>query len=165
MAIKEWRLVERNPVRDVSKRKETRGRIRFLSDAERDALLEACEKSEWPALRTLLLLAISTGARRASGARCGRAGAPCGCVPRRASRQFGAVETVIAVEVRLVVRPKFGQAGIQCTESIVGAVGTTSRLMSLGLLINCAIPFCSGSAQLPPQTTTPTTWGKLLTMV
>jgi integrase len=64
MAIKEWRLVERNPVRDVSKRKETRGRVRFLSDAERDALLGACEKSEWPALRTLVLLAISTGARR-----------------------------------------------------------------------------------------------------
>jgi hypothetical protein len=33
MAVKEWRLVDRNPVRDVSKKKGTRGRVRFLSDA------------------------------------------------------------------------------------------------------------------------------------
>src|SRR5262245_59417285 len=64
MAVKEWRLVDRNPCREVTKRKEARGRIRFLSDPERDALLEACAKSDWPALRILVLLAISTGARR-----------------------------------------------------------------------------------------------------
>ena len=38
--------------------------MRFLSDAERDALLEACGKAAWPALAALVLLAISTGARR-----------------------------------------------------------------------------------------------------
>jgi len=64
MAVKEWRLVDRNPVRDISKRKEARGRVRFLSDEEREALLAACAKSDWPALHTLVLLAISTGARR-----------------------------------------------------------------------------------------------------
>jgi integrase len=64
VAQKEWRLVDRNPVRDISKKKEARGRIRFLSDHERDALLSACAKSDWPALQTLVLLAISTGARR-----------------------------------------------------------------------------------------------------
>jgi integrase len=64
MAVKEWRLVPTNPVRDITKKKEARGRVRFLSDAERDALLDACAKSEWPALHTLVLLAISTGARR-----------------------------------------------------------------------------------------------------
>jgi integrase len=64
VAIKEWRLVDRNPVRDISKKKEARGRVRFLSDAERDALLEACAKGDWPELHTLVLLAISTGARR-----------------------------------------------------------------------------------------------------
>ena len=64
VAIKEWRLVDRNPVRDISKKKEAHGRVRFLSDPERDALLEACAKSDWPALHTLVLLAISTGARR-----------------------------------------------------------------------------------------------------
>jgi integrase len=64
MAVKEWRLVASNPVRDISKKKEARGRVRFLSDAERDALLSACAASEWAALHTLVLLAISTGARR-----------------------------------------------------------------------------------------------------
>jgi len=64
VAVKEWRLLDRNPVSDISKKRETRGRIRFLSDAERDALLKACAQSDWPALHTLVLLAISTGARR-----------------------------------------------------------------------------------------------------
>jgi integrase len=64
MAVKEWRLVATNPVRDITKKKEARGRARFLSDMERDALLAACAASEWPALHTLVLLAISTGARR-----------------------------------------------------------------------------------------------------
>ena len=63
-ALMEWRLVDKNPVREVSKKKEARGRIRFLSDEERDALLAACAKSAWPALHALVLLAISTGARR-----------------------------------------------------------------------------------------------------
>jgi integrase len=63
-ALMEWRLVEKNPVRDVSKKKEARGRIRFLNDEERDALLAACTHSAWPALHALVLLAISTGARR-----------------------------------------------------------------------------------------------------
>lgn len=64
MASVEWRLVDRNPVRDVSKKKEARGRIRFLGDEERDALLAACARSGWPLLHALVLLAISTGARR-----------------------------------------------------------------------------------------------------
>jgi integrase len=64
MAVKEWRLVDRNPVLGVSKRKEARGRARFLSDEERDALLTACGKSNWEPLYTLVLLAISTGARK-----------------------------------------------------------------------------------------------------
>ena len=64
MAVKEWRLADRNPVREIGKRKEARGRVRFLSDSERDALLDACVKSEWRGLYALVLLAISTGARR-----------------------------------------------------------------------------------------------------
>ena len=63
-ALMEWRLIDNNPVRDISKKKEARGRIRFLHDAERDALLSACLKSAWPALHALVLLAVSTGARR-----------------------------------------------------------------------------------------------------
>lgn len=64
MAVKEWRLVPTNPVRDITKKKEARGRVRFLSNAERDALVDACAKSDWPALHVLVMLAISTGARR-----------------------------------------------------------------------------------------------------
>lgn len=64
LAHKEWRLVQSNPLREITKKKEARGRVRFLTDAERDALLEACMKSDWPALHALVLLAISTGARR-----------------------------------------------------------------------------------------------------
>jgi len=64
VASKEWRLIDRNPVRDISKRKESRGRARFLTDEERTALLEACQSSDWKALHALVLLAISTGARR-----------------------------------------------------------------------------------------------------
>src|ERR1700681_3827456 len=64
MAVKEWRLAATNPVRDITKKKEGRGRVRFLSDSERNALLAACAQSDWPALHTLVLLAISTGARR-----------------------------------------------------------------------------------------------------
>lgn len=63
-AVKERRLLDRNPVTALARKKESRGRTRFLSDDERSALLDACAKSEWPALRPLVLLAITTGARR-----------------------------------------------------------------------------------------------------
>ncbi|MGH3429196.1 MAG: tyrosine-type recombinase/integrase [Mycobacteriales bacterium] len=63
-AVKERRLLERNPVGDIRRKREPRGRTRFLSDEERTALLEACAKSDWTPLRTLVLLAITTGARK-----------------------------------------------------------------------------------------------------
>jgi integrase len=63
-AVKERRLIDRNPVSDITRKKEPRGRTRFLSDDERTALLEACEKSDWAPLHPLVLLAITTGARR-----------------------------------------------------------------------------------------------------
>lgn len=63
-AVKERRLMERNPVSDIRRKSEPRGRRRFLSDDDRDALLKACEKSAWPALRPLVLLALTTGARK-----------------------------------------------------------------------------------------------------
>lgn len=63
-AVREWRLIDRNPVRDVSKKKEARGRTRFLDNAERTALLAACASSVWAGLYPLALLAITTGARR-----------------------------------------------------------------------------------------------------
>jgi integrase len=63
-AVKERRLIDRNPVGDIRRKKESRGRTRFLSDEERTALLAACAKSDWAPLHALVLLAITTGARR-----------------------------------------------------------------------------------------------------
>lgn len=63
-AMREWRLVDRNPVREIARKKEARGRTRFLLDEEREALLQACANSAWAGLYALVLLAISTGARR-----------------------------------------------------------------------------------------------------
>lgn len=58
---KELRWVRENPVRDVGRMPEPRGRTRFLTPAEQAALLEACEPT--PELRDLVLLALTTGAR------------------------------------------------------------------------------------------------------
>jgi integrase len=63
-AVKERRLLERNPVSDIRRKTEPRGRTRFLSDDDRSRLLKACAESEWPALHALVLLAITTGARK-----------------------------------------------------------------------------------------------------
>ena len=48
----------------MKKLKEPRGRVRFLSDDERDALLTACRKSDDYRLAPLVACAIYTGARR-----------------------------------------------------------------------------------------------------
>lgn len=63
-ASKEWGWLEDNPLRNVSKLREPKGRDRFLSDDERTALLSACMKSTNRELYTIVVLAISTGARR-----------------------------------------------------------------------------------------------------
>jgi integrase len=57
-------LLVTNPVAGITRKSEPDGRTRFLSDDERTALLDACAKSEWPALHALVLLAITSGARR-----------------------------------------------------------------------------------------------------
>lgn len=64
MAKREWRLIDSNAVEDISRKKESRGRTRFLSDDERARLLVACGKSDWTGLQTLVQLALLTGARR-----------------------------------------------------------------------------------------------------
>lgn len=64
VASKEWQWVENNPVLKVSRKKEPRGRIRFLSDSERESLLNCCKGSSNPSLYPAVLLALSTGARR-----------------------------------------------------------------------------------------------------
>jgi len=53
-----------SPTRHTDKAPEGRGRVRFLTDAERGRLLSACRQSPWPRLYLLVLMAITTGARR-----------------------------------------------------------------------------------------------------
>jgi integrase len=58
------KLLTANPVAGITRKTEPKGRTRFLSDDERTRLLDACGKSAWRPLRALVLLAITTGARR-----------------------------------------------------------------------------------------------------
>jgi len=64
VAIKEWGWVENNPTMHIQKLKEPRGRVRFLSDNERDVLLNACKGEKKKPLYIIVVLAISTGARK-----------------------------------------------------------------------------------------------------
>jgi integrase len=63
-AVKEWHWLYENPVQRVAKETEPQGRVRFLSDPERDALLSACRESALPVLHVIVLLALTTGMRR-----------------------------------------------------------------------------------------------------
>jgi len=63
IAVREWGWVEDNPVRKVGKLTEPTGRVRFLTDEERDRLLEACGESGNRDLYVIVVLALSTGAR------------------------------------------------------------------------------------------------------
>lgn len=52
------------PTKHVEKHQESRGRVRYLSDDERERLLAACRESAWPRLFVFVLMALTTGARR-----------------------------------------------------------------------------------------------------
>lgn len=61
------RLVPRgfeSPTRHIEKHTESRGRVRYLTKDERERLLTACQASGWPRLYLLVLMALTTGARR-----------------------------------------------------------------------------------------------------
>lgn len=62
-AVKEWGWIDDSPMRKVTKPKESRGRVRFLSDDERARLLKACKESSNPHLYPAVVLALSTGMR------------------------------------------------------------------------------------------------------
>jgi len=64
MAVREWQWCADNPVRKITKPKEPRGRVRFLSEDERQRLLESCQMSRNSSLYIIVVLALSTGARR-----------------------------------------------------------------------------------------------------
>jgi integrase len=55
--------ITKNPALGIRRQTEPRGRVRYLSDEERVALLKACDESEWADLGLLVRLALSTGAR------------------------------------------------------------------------------------------------------
>lgn len=63
-AAKEWHWLDANPLRNVSKKTEPRGRVRYLSNDELTALLQACKRSELPVLHLIVLVALTTGMRR-----------------------------------------------------------------------------------------------------
>jgi integrase len=64
VAKKEWRWLESNPLSDVDKCKEPRGRVRFLSEDESTRLLDACKKSRKKLLYPIVVLALSAGPRQ-----------------------------------------------------------------------------------------------------
>jgi integrase len=63
-AVKEWEWMESNPMPNIKKSSETKGRVRFLSDDERERLLTACQRSQNPYLYPVVVLALSTGMRQ-----------------------------------------------------------------------------------------------------
>lgn len=62
--IKEWGWIRENPLAKVMRMKEPRGRVRFLSDKEREALMFSCRKQEDKPLFLIVMLALATGARK-----------------------------------------------------------------------------------------------------
>ena len=63
-AVKEWGWIDDNPMRKITKPRESRGRVRFLSDEERVRLLKACKESNNPYIYIVVVLALSTGMRQ-----------------------------------------------------------------------------------------------------
>ena len=61
---KEKYNLKTNPCLEVEPGSENKGRVRYLSLEEKAALLQACKESSWPRLYLLVLMAITTGARK-----------------------------------------------------------------------------------------------------
>ncbi len=64
MAHEEWEWIAHHPMSKITRPKEPRGRVRFLSPEEREQLLQACSESASPLLLPIVVLALSTGMRQ-----------------------------------------------------------------------------------------------------
>lgn len=64
IAVKEWGWTNTNPVASVSKLREPPGRVRFLDQEEREALLAACKESRSKHLYPAVVVALCTGMRK-----------------------------------------------------------------------------------------------------
>ncbi|WP_414041396.1 tyrosine-type recombinase/integrase [Acidithiobacillus sp. M4-SHS-6] len=64
-AVKSWEWLEVSPMNRVAKPTLPRGRVRYLSDDERERLLQACRESTNADLYVAVLLALTTGGRKA----------------------------------------------------------------------------------------------------
>lgn len=62
-AVQDLGWIEQNPLKNVAKPKAARGRVRYLSDEERERLLRACKESPSKALYPVVVVALATGAR------------------------------------------------------------------------------------------------------
>lgn len=65
IAVSEWQWLEDSPMRKVRKPSLPRGRVRFLDDEERARLLQTCKESRNEYLYLVVVLALSTGMRKA----------------------------------------------------------------------------------------------------
>lgn len=63
-AVKEWGWLKENPISKVKRPKEGKARDRYLDKEEIGRLLIECRKSQSPHLYTIVLFALSTGARK-----------------------------------------------------------------------------------------------------
>jgi integrase len=63
VCLKQWEWISENPVKKISREKESRERTRFLSPEERHRFLEACKRSDNPLLFAFAVLLLSTGGR------------------------------------------------------------------------------------------------------
>ena len=64
VVVKDWCWLDHNPISRLRKLREPRGRVRFLSEDERNKLLDACRKSENKILYPAVILCLTTGARK-----------------------------------------------------------------------------------------------------
>ncbi len=64
VTMREYGWINRNPVSNVTRLEDSKGRERFLSEEERLELLKACDAFPMPALSPIVRLALATGARK-----------------------------------------------------------------------------------------------------